>query len=234
MLTLVHSGWKQDTDAGYQPYWEDRLIFDQRIKDEFPDGMKSAGTAHDVAYNDMNKRVGVTETRIGVVDMGDLNWSMSSETYPRFFVKLNNALNPSAYNLYANILCAKYVTNTAGETYNGVVGIALDNQGYLRVYDPAYTDAASFKEAMAGVPLYYQLAEPTIIEYDEPFNLDYKVADFGTEQAIAEQPSAPISADIIYQFNAVDMIREHELEIAELQSIIATMQAQLASLTSNN
>jgi hypothetical protein len=104
----------------------------------------------------------------------------------------------------------------------------------LAVRDTAYTDAASFKAAMAGIPFYYQLAEPIVIEYDEPFNLDYKVADFGTEEIIAPQPSAPISADIIYQFNAVDMIREHELEITELQRIIATMQAQLTSLTSNN
>lgn len=229
MLTLVHSGWKQDTDAGYQPYWEDRLILDQRIKDEFPDGMKSAGTAHDMAYNDMNKGVGVTETRIGVVDMGTLDWEYSAPSEGRphgyFVCDVNGKKNGKS-----NLLCSRYFyANTDLTVDKSIYGITVNKT--IIVVDSSYTDAASFKAAMAGVPLYYELAEPTIIEYDEPFNLDYRVADFGTEQAIAEQPSAPISADTIYQFNAVDMIREHELEIAELQSIIATMQAQLASLT---
>ena len=72
---------------------------------------------------------------------------------------------------------------------------------------------------------------------DQNFRDYYNVADFGTEEAIPATdaegniiPSAAFSADIIYQFNAVDMIREHEIKITELQSIIATMQAQLTSL----
>lgn len=240
LISLYHSGWKQDTDAGYQPYWEDRLIFDQRIKDEFPDGMKSAGTAHDVAYNDMNKGVGVTETKIGVVDMGDLNWEYISNDDPFFRVEIPLKRADVIQGQRSQLICAIY--SIGDTTYYSATkqdktiyeSYTTSNERFIYIKDSAYTDAATFKAAMAGVMLYYELAEPTIIEYDEPFNLDYKVADFGTEQAIAEQPSAPISADIIYQFNAVDMIREHEIEINELQSIIATMQAQLASLTSNN
>ena len=230
MLTLVHSGWKQDTDAGYQPYWQDRLMFDQRIKDEFPNGMSK----WDMVYNKNGK--GYIVHGLGVEDMGKLKWGISNSSGGglRFTTDQNEGFTASPNNTIGNIICAKYVTHSADEVYSEVHGIAIGKSTSISVYDPSYSDINSFKAAMAGVPLYYELAEPTIIEYDEPFNLDYKVADFGTEQAIAEQPSAPISADIIYQFNAVDMIREHELKIAELQSIIATMQAQLASLISNN
>ena len=87
---------------------------------------------------------------------------------------------------------------------------------------------------MSGVMLYYELAEPIVTELDaedQNFRDYYNVADFGTEQSQSSVPSANFSADIIYQFNAVDMIREHELEITELQNIIATMQAQLTALT---
>lgn len=223
MITLVHSGWKQDTDAKYQPYWEDRLMFDQRIKDEFPDGMKSAGTAHDVAYNDMNKGVGVTETRIGVVDMGDLTFTeLQDGMY---------AANLADMAIRGQILCAKYNTDTYTNVTAQTMGIAsLLDKGGIVLYDSAYTTPSAIKASLQGVMLYYELAEPTIIEYDEPFNLDYRVADFGTEQAIVEQPSAPISADIIYQFNAVDMIREHELEIEELKTTIVNLQTLITQL----
>jgi hypothetical protein len=94
---------------------------------------------------------------------------------------------------------------------------------------------------MQGVMLYYESNDWSWVELDaedQNFRDYYQVADFGTEEAIPATdaegniiPSAPFSADIIYQFNAVDMIREHELEITELQKVIETMQAQLASFT---
>lgn len=159
ILTLVHSGWKTDEFADYQPYWEDRLMFDQRIKEHFLNGMKK----WDMVYNNNDKGYIVKGTGVRAYEDGD-----KEDT-------------------------------------------------------TVITDGSS---------TIYELSTPEIIEYDEPFDLDYRVADFGTEQMLNEQPSAPIILDIIYQFNAVDMIREHELKIAELQSIIATMQEQLVNLTS--
>jgi hypothetical protein len=229
MISLMHSGWKADTDAKYQPYWEDRLMFDKRIKDEFPDGMSK----WDMVYNKNGK--GYIVHGLGVEeDMGDLEWSKGNSGAGGAFYSppLNNAPNTITPNV---ITTGKYVPNDSAYTNNDPTHDAICiGEKRIFVTDTQISDVASFKAAMAGIPFYYQLAEPTIIEYDEPFNLDYKVADFGTEEIIAPQPSAPLVADIIYQFNAVDMIREHEIEINELQRIIATMQAQLTSLTSNN
>lgn len=229
MITLVHSGWKQDTDAGYQPYWEDNLMFDQRIKDEFPDGMKK----WDKVYNKDGKGYIVKGT--GVADMGDMAWSLYGSGFSSESLE-HLAKAPTTPGSPSPITCGKYSTKNAGHSTSWadtdkVCYMSYDGRGVVHVNDSAYTDAASFKAAIAGVPLYYELAEPTIIEYDEPFNLDYKVADFGTEQAIGNSPSAPISADIIYQFNAVDMIREHEIEINELKNLIAEMQTKLNSLS---
>lgn len=104
----------------------------------------------------------------------------------------------------------------------------------LGVIDGSILKAGGILVAMQALGI----AEPIVTEITDTFRDYYQVADFGTEQAIPAKdaegdiiPSAAFSADIIYQFNAVDMIREHELEITELQNIIATMQAQLASLT---
>ena len=222
MLTLVHSGWKQDTDAGYQEYWQDTLPL-PIIRKYFPDGMKSTGSAHDeIRFNKASGK-GEAVQRIGGVDLGTLNWYHDTSLGGFYSDTLVGAKK-----LFDG-LCAKYpfvgdYRNVTDKTCGYVYELCV------LVKDSSYTDAASFKAAMQGVILYYELAEPVIREIDEPIGTDYRVADFGTEQAISSFPSAPFSADIIYQFNAVDMIREHELEITELQKVIATMQAQLASL----
>lgn len=224
MITLVHSGWKQDTDAGYQPYWQDTLPL-PIISKYFPDGMKSAGSAHDEIL--FNKASGKWEiVRIGSVDLGSFDYNLDSRfDNAQFYCDTSLLINN-------NIRCGRYVTIEGGWDTNKDKTITRTSGGQILIVDSAYTDAASFKAAMQGVILYYELAEPVIREIDEPIGTDYRVADFGTEQAISSIPSAPFSADIIYQFNAVDMIREHELEITQLQAMIATMQAQLASLVS--
>ena len=242
MITLMHSGWKQDTDAGYQPYWQDTLPL-PIIRKYFPQGMKSAGTAHDeIRYN---KASGKWEkvVRIGSVDMGSMAWSYDSANQVFTSYTIMDLMTHPAEVSERNkgLLCSKY---SPSSTY---VASTMDDKSWLRIpksvtiKDTSYTDATSFKASLQGVMLYYELAEPIVTELDaedQNFRDYYNVADFGTEEAIPATdaegniiPSANFSADIIYQFNAVDMIREHEIEINELQSIIATMQAQLASLT---
>lgn len=235
MITLVHSGWKQDTDAGYQPYWQDTLPL-PIIRKYFPNGMKSAGTAHDeIRYNKASGKWEHSKGKIKSVDMGTLNWGLTSQMYFRANLP-SDSIIPTSVN-YNGFLCAKYERVNFNLIYGQSVttpcfGVSANN-GMIGVYDSSYTDAASFKSAMAGVILYYEAAEwewEELDAEDQNFRDYYQVADFGTEQSQSEVPSAPFSADIIYQFNAVDMIREHELEITELQKVIATMQAQLASL----
>lgn len=231
LISLYHSGWKADTDAKYQPYWEDRLMFDKRIKDEFPNGMQR----WDMVYNKNGKGYIVKGTY--EVKMKDLNIRRDAEGV--FIAQPIPAVaKTDSKGWSAEIVSARFIGDGTAYSYN----LSPYNSAFI-VEDSlwingqplaSYMTKEDFIRDYGDDILYYQLAEPTIIEYDEPFNLDYKVADFGTEEIIAPQPSAPISADIIYQFNAVDMIREHELEITELQRIIATMQAQLTSLTSNN
>ena len=214
-VSLVHSGYKE---GKYFPYEQDIRKLDQRIKDEFPNGMMP----WDKVYNKNGKGYIVKGT--GRVGLGDLDWYQGVGFFASEGV-MNIIKSASSYSEKGNMICAKYITDTWARIYNGTtsnaIGVSIDGQ--IGIIDSAYTDTASFKAAMAGVMLYYELAAPTIIEYDEPFNLDYLVWDFGTEEIIADKPSAPLKADIIYQFNAVD-------EIRELRQMIATMQAQMASL----
>jgi hypothetical protein len=238
MIRLDHSGWKSDIGVGYEPYWQDTLPLPIICK-YFPDGMKSAGSAHDEIR--FNKTSGKWEAmqRLGSVDLGSAIVSIMN-AYGGVYACVSLAdmkLPTSDKDRQNGLLCAKYtIGQSAALADLQDKSMLRFDDGIVYIKDSSYTDAASFKAAMQGVILYYELAEPIVTELDEAdqnFRDYYNVADFGTEQSQSSVPSAPFSADIIYQFNAVDMIREHELEITELQKVIATMQAQLASLTNS-
>ena len=220
-INLSHSGYR---NGEYQPYVEFIRNLDTRIKEAFPNGLRSAGNAHDKVYNKNGK--GYIEKRIGVVDMGSLEWYAESG---RFNSSAIADIGGEIAYRYLNVLC-RYTETMSGA--DKTFFVYENKQVYL--YDSAYTNAASLKAALKGVPLYYELAEPEVIEYDEPFNLDYEVWDFGTEQMLASRPSAPIKASIVYGFNAVDSVRTAQLEIAELKTQIAQMQASMASMITQN
>lgn len=68
----------------------------------------------------------------------------------------------------------------------------------------------------------YPLAEPIVKPIETPIDFNYYVEDFGTEEAILAENSAPFSADIIYQFNATDQVRNNSRNIQRLQKSVFT------------
>lgn len=102
--------------------------------------------------------------RVGSVDLGAQNWSSSvgaNAEITRFSAPVQGIAKVNNSATLANIICAIYDTATANQTYLGKTGISQQgNATYIYVYDPAYTYVASFKAAMSGVPLYYELAAP--------------------------------------------------------------------------
>lgn len=211
-INLSHSGYR---NGEYHPYMQFIRDIDPRIKEAFPNGLRSAGNASDKVYNKNGK--GIIEKRIGELNLGAYNWSYGTYLGENYFHATDSYLIGDA-------ICGRY---NRDKIHNNVVDmddksfIVASNQIYIK--DSAFTDAATFKASLKGVPLYYELAEPEVIEYDEPFNLDYEVWDFGTEQMLTSRPSAPIKARIVYGFNAVD-------EIRELRQMLATLQTQIANM----
>lgn len=196
-----------DTSINGQYYPHIKRVEDlSLVRKYFPQGMKSAGSAHDeIRYN---KASGKWEkvVRIGEVDMGTLNYTYQPPiegAYPHGYFRTSPQ---GKANGNMNILCAKYSTVADWVTV-GVRGDDSSNGIYIK--DSAYTSAASFKAAMAGVILYYELAEPIVTEIEEKdFNLDYSVWNGGTETAIAEGKSSALAADITYGFNAVGLLKQ--------------------------
>ncbi len=208
----------------YEPYKAVEKTLPPQIKEVFPDGMKSAGSVSDVVYNKDGK--GYIEQRIGVVDMGSLSW-IKGNTF--IYALAPKDMAPSAAGV-----CIKYPVYASGQG-EGRMLLRPTSEGdfmvdYIGVIDSSYTDAASFKTAMQGVMLYYELAEPIITEYDEPFNLDYLVTNGGQEIALATLPSSNLKASIQYGFNAAGKIKENSSRIEQLEAMVTQLTSQLAAL----
>lgn len=138
------------------------------------------------AYGDRYHNDGTVDRVFGVVDLGTLTWSMSTVTdHNRFQATNLHALVKFATD---NIICTKYpllATHTSNFVSDKVVatsGSTQDN-GRLWVWDDSYTDAATFKTAMSGVYLVYELATPTT-ETADPFQTPMIVDDWGTERFV--------------------------------------------------
>lgn len=204
----------------YEPYIS-RMQSLEILRKYFPNGMRSAGTAHDeIRYNKATQKWEAVK-RIAEVDMGSLMWQLNNDG--RFETSFSSARPSVSVTEVGGVLCRKYTAVSALDTYNGINGISIDNASKIWVRDSAYTDAASFKAAMQGVILYYELANPIVTEIEEAFNLDYEVWNGGTERAIADTPTSAFKADIIYGFNAYGVIKELREQLATLQAAIAKM-----------
>ena len=205
------------------------------IRKYFPDRMKSAGTVHDeIRYN---KESGKWEkvVRIGEVDMGTLNWEYIENASVG---KIFTGQRISAVNISYRVLhiCAKYTPMKASTIYGDLnidKIITIEDGFQVRVRDSAYTDAASFKAAMSGVILYYELAEPIVTELDEDDqfkNLGYQVWNGGTESIIASALSTPLIADVTYNFKANAWIVENRNAISSMELVITSLKEQIKEL----
>lgn len=126
----------------------------------------SAGTARNyVDYE--NKRY---VQCVNSVDLGTLTWekgeSVSFKTHHLAGQKLTKS-----YSIAPNFICPKYSTKTQNESWGktSITGISATSNvnGYIYVNDTSYTDATAFKQAMQGVTLYYELANPIVTDISD-------------------------------------------------------------------
>lgn len=151
-----------DTATNYSPFYQTAYQIPEAIRN-LPGYGWSAGTARNyVDYE--NKRY---VQCVSSVDLGTLSWrvgdSVSFETFQLKGQKLTKN-----YDIAPNILCSKYPAKTQNELWGktNVTGITTNANvdGCVHVNDTSYTDATAFKQAMSGVILYYELANPIVTD----------------------------------------------------------------------
>ena len=134
----------------------------------------SAGTAKNYVDYENKRYVQCVQS----VDLGTLSWvagvggKVSFQTSQVTGQKLTKN-----YSVPPNIICSKYSTKTQNELWGhiNVTGITADanTDGYIDVNDTSYTDATAFKQAMQGVILYYELANPIVTDISTLIDDDF-------------------------------------------------------------
>lgn len=173
----------------------------------FPNGMNGVGTSFDEA-----NRTKVTKRRARV-DLGTLGWE-KADPYGLGKFSYVAVISDAKRYTYHPAICSKYDVIDSILTEQGVAtGLSLNNNNACRVYDPAFDNAgataAEFKEAMNGVMLDYEIAEPQEFVWDEPIANLIPTDRLGTERAIypeSDTPSAPFIADIQYGATTRDLV----------------------------
>lgn len=104
---------------------------------------------------------GIFHQRVGRVDLGSMSWTYQSENqrfYSNYLTNLIKGVSTSKpFNGYSSKYKIVAFTHAEDKT------IYIDNDNYLFIKDANYTDSASFKNAMKGVYLYYELATENTI-----------------------------------------------------------------------
>lgn len=217
----------------YKPYIEDTLplnVTTLKGKEEgsstevvmFPDGLKKAGNI----YDEIDFANGIAIKRVGSVDLGTLAWGIRTLDPVNFFAAAFDAKQTTNN----NAICVKYVLNHISpknmpeKTFN--INNWVSNNA-INIKDSSYSDAASFKTAMQGVILYYELATPIVYHF-EPMNNVYRVEQGGTEEVETRDTigpegyaplTAPLRADIRYSVDVVGILGDLKKDYVSKESI---------------
>ena len=119
---------------------------------------------------------------VGSVDLGTLNWKFNTtSSVGNHFYALADHLNFKYLGEFGstiyNALCSKYRTVARNSHVFVDKTLAIDGVddivSQIQIKDTAYTDAATFKQAMQGVILYYELANPIVTDISTLIDDDF-------------------------------------------------------------
>lgn len=146
------------------------------------------------------------------VDMGTLGWRLNEGALGRTYrgVVSNMRFDFSVDNRLNGFVCSAYNPSSVNSTAR------MDNKSIMRVNDlltsaeafvrdDDYTDAATFKAAMSGVMLYYELAEPIITDISDllPDDNLIRVEGGGTVTMVNEY-GYDVPSEITYQLKGAE------------------------------
>ena len=170
-----------------------------------PNGLLQAGDVRDEIYIQDGKRW--FAKRVGTVDLGTLSWNYKTTgtgatVAPFFYAFLVNKGNN------ALVACAKYEQVdwnkfSSGDNKSICTFWAISGSA-LMIRDTSYTTTTTFKAAMSGVILNYELATTEYYLLDNEWQQDsawsYNVDDWGTEEVVNSSigVSTPIEGTIKY------------------------------------
>lgn len=190
----INLSWDGERDGEYEAYVKHSYPLDSDLTLR---GIPKLDASNNLYYDgDTYESDGTVNRRYGIVDLGTLTWNIYNG---KFTSVLNlEPLRKTDGNI--NMLCPKYITGVFGSSASQgdkkMWLSASTSSNTLWVEDSAYSDAATFKAAMSGVYLVYELATPTT-ETADPYTNPQIVDPSGTEEYVGS--SIPVGHKTTYQ-----------------------------------
>lgn len=242
--TNLNLSWSGIRNGEYEEYWKRTYPINVKQLTSngtviFPNGMNRVGNVYDeiVSVDGVTKAI----KRIGSVDLGTMSWILNTTHTENTFM-IEKSITDKKLGI-KNLICSKYPVTTkanwASLQDKEICGYVSQAKAVVR--DSAYTDAATFKAAMDGVMLYYELTTPIEYEIDNfEMPLAYKVDDFGTEETKKDTFSLSPTFAITYGVNAVDTLRRlptNYISKESMQNFLSALGVQMGgtwSMTLDN
>lgn len=214
-INLSWSGWR---NGEYEPYQKHSYPLDS---DLVLRGIPKLDASNSLYYDgDTYESDGTVTRKYGVVDLGTLAWTRHADGC--FYADIPTKTQISED---VNLICGKYIayTQNASGVYDAfsytpdktITGIQRTTPGansWVYVKDTSYTDVETFKTAMSGVMLVYELATPTT-ETAEPYQHIQVCDDFGTEEYV-NTSIVPVGHNTRYPANLRDKL-QHLPDLAD-------------------
>lgn len=168
---------ESDAATDYSPFYQTEYLIPEAIK-ALPGYGWSAGTARNYVDYENKKYYKCVDS----MDLETVNWAINSasivgEHFYGFVDSAKFKRSGAFTTTVHNILCSKYVTVARNSSVFVDKTITLDGDStavsQIQVKDTAYTDATAFKQAMAGVILYYELANPIVTDISTLIDDDF-------------------------------------------------------------
>ena len=157
-------------------------------------------------YIDLEKKQFVK--RAGCVDMGTLDFKYAS-SYSYF--QCTNAPSDMSFKGYdyhtiSNMLCAEYPTHAWADITSEADDFIAMQSSYFAIKDKTYTDAETFKSAMSGVMLYYELATPIITDISDILPDNIIGVEGGGTITFVNEFGYDVPNEVVFYLNGNDII----------------------------
>lgn len=183
----------------------------------FPDGLAKAGNVYDelTSTKAIKRLYSYTFTGNENIYRNVANQFYIAGVIANFSQISNNGyINSSIYTYSQN-------------AYNNINGFIAVRGSQIWISDNR-NDANLIKQELTSKTIYYELATPEEVEYDE-LNLSYPVTPNGREEMIAEGNSAPLSMSVAYGIDAYNSIINNKNNIGNINNLATTSKADLVS-----
>jgi hypothetical protein len=188
-------------------------------------------------YDELTEEYAVK--RVEMVDMASLGWlNMSSGVYHTKISGISAS--------FPRVMCDIYTPATSAYTDGNGYDTLVDKTIYtyknsagvidgVIIKDTNCPSLSQFIENIREGEIVYRLESEVKTRFREhEVSLDYIVDDFGTERVsnfntLTTPPCAPMVAQIVYDFNAVDEIRSNRNNIADLLARVEALEAAIAT-----